>query len=74
MNNEKLKPCPFCGGKGKIKREMENDYWFDVPVTISFLFVKCTKCDAISKKFKISEKYIAVEKATEAWNRRVKNE
>lgn len=71
--HEKLKPCPFCGGKGKIKREMVNDYWFDDLVTIQFLFVKCTKCDAISKKIKISEKYIAVEKAIEAWNRRIDN-
>lgn len=68
-----LKPCPFCGGKGKIKREMENDYWFDVPVTIIHVFVKCKKCGAISKKFKISEKYITAEKAIEAWNRRAEN-
>lgn len=32
--NDQLKPCPFCGGKGKIKHEMSNDYLFDVPVTI----------------------------------------
>lgn len=69
-----LKPCPFCGGKSKIKHEMSNDYWLDVPVTIIHFFVKCKKCGAISKKFKISEKYIAAEKAIEAWNRRANND
>ena len=67
----KIIPCPFCGGKSKLKHEMNNDYLFDTPVTMIHFFVKCMKCGARSKMVRISEKYMAAEKAIEAWNRRV---
>ena len=62
MAEIKLKPCPFCGGQGKLETAGINN---------NYSFVKCKECGAGSRTFKISNEYCSDEKAAEAWNRRV---
>lgn len=59
---DELKPCPFCGGKAKLKiiysdaiAMMEKITWHKI---------SCTKCDCKIERFDVIE-------AIEAWNRRV---
>lgn len=59
---EELKPCPFCGGKGKFVDV--NGFW---------CVVICDKCNATSNSIQYSSEYTAKEKAIEAWNRRIDN-
>lgn len=63
MDEIKLKPCPFCGGKAVFK---------DIDSSCSY--VRCEKCGATGKTVKISKKYSSDEKAIEAWNGRVTND
>lgn len=60
MTENKLKLCPFCGGKAVLNNERNR--------TCSY--VKCTQCGAESGLVHISAEYCADERATEAWNRR----
>lgn len=57
-----LKPCPFCGGRGRIMRA-GNAY-----------VVRCKECGAQTARNFIKDwhrnKYIAQGNAAEAWNRR----
>lgn len=53
-----LKPCPFCGGKAKIRGEK---YWRP---RVSRNVI-CTKCFSNSGWFDTEEE------AAEAWNRRI---
>ncbi len=53
---EKLKPCPFCGGKARVKCSIKEDLWG----------VACYKCECCTKVF------FSEEEAIEAWNRRAK--
>lgn len=39
MNQDKLKPCPFCGGPGVFT--VERDAW-----DISHVWLQCNKCNA----------------------------
>ena len=55
---EKLKPCPFCGGRAV------EDHWEGF-MDESFYKIKCFKCEGQTKEYR---KY---EQAIEAWNRRV---
>ena len=57
MNNEKLKPCPFCGGEAEIveDRLYSDDYYAG----------RCKSCAATSI-FEFTK-----EEAVAAWNRRV---
>lgn len=57
---EKLKPCPFCGGKAK--------YIYQMPYNA----VQCTKCKVFEKTiFDRYEQQDGKEAAIKAWNRRV---
>ena len=62
---DKLKPCPFCGGKAKLAKQTVS-MWF---LQFDSYYVVCDNCGARSR--------IAVEvaeekdKAIEAWNMRV---
>ena len=67
MNEIKLKPCPFCGGKAKLELRS-----FDV--FISAATVVCTKCGARTNMIKPSCDYTAKDKAFKLWNRRVKEQ
>lgn len=62
---EKLKPCPFCGGKAFI----ENGY-----VGIDkVVFVECDECKVRMPNVYVRATYCANDKAAEVWNRRVEN-
>lgn len=65
--NIELKPCPFCGGKARIRKWKRDGY-----------VVRCKDCGAQGTPFYICEwhdtKYIAQGKAAEAWNRRENSE
>lgn len=61
--SDKLKPCPFCGGRAEI---------FEIDVDSGeFLFAKCQTCGATGKKVWASmQEERGRREATEAWNRR----
>lgn len=50
-----LKPCPFCGGEAKIHVGYDHSY------------VRCENQECLVK----TRRYDSIEKATDAWNRRV---
>jgi Lar family restriction alleviation protein len=60
---EELKPCPFCGGKARIRKLQKLVY-----------AVRCTDCGATSTSFGVKPwhdtVFIAQGQAIEAWNRR----
>lgn len=62
---EELKPCPFCGGKGKI---IHTKSGFDGR---GMSAVICEICGAKSENYPISFNYSSDEKAIGAWNRRI---
>jgi len=67
MRNEKLKPCPFCGGMA--------DFAKDYLCTESYIWIECTKCGARIAGVAEALDYCAKDKAIELWNkRRAKNE
>lgn len=53
--NDKLKPCPFCGGKAKLFED--KDY--------QIYSVTCTECDAGTNAYGIEQD------AIDAWNGRI---
>lgn len=58
MSEEKLKPCPFCGGEAILK----TNHGFNKEVISSFTY--CEECGVATRSY-------ALEKtAIEAWNRR----
>ena len=62
MEMEKLKPCPFCGGKAEMLISEYED-------SRKEYLVACTECDGIVERWRETE-----EEAVEQWNRRVNNE
>lgn len=58
---DKLKPCPFCGGKAELENSMRENC----------SRIKCTKCRVKTEAFIKSFKYSSDQLAAEAWNRRV---
>lgn len=61
-----LKPCPFCGGEAYM-------YYPDMELVAEYVEVRCRMCFARGGKRTARVDYCAVEKAAEAWNRRVDN-
>lgn len=78
---DKLKPCPFCGGKAKIVK-----YSQELPFSqeMNYFEVACTKCGIRpfhTEQVNLYDKsdYIEIEKkliskVVKKWNRRVENE
>ena len=73
---EKLKPCPFCGGEGKVKAAKKDYMGFTI-------WCECEKCCAQSCGYcpDIKDEDCAIEnidscrnKAIEAWNRRANDD
>ncbi|MGN0557871.1 MAG: Lar family restriction alleviation protein [Acutalibacteraceae bacterium] len=68
MVDEKLKPCPFCGGKA----EMFNGV--DYSTGKVTCFVRCTKCLSATSYYKDDKNnFDYMESAIAAWNRRFEN-
>lgn len=78
MTEIKLKPCPFCGAEAitqvaVIRSEIES-----CTADISFI-VSCSNC-YIGQRWDINDRdsfedaKTAMQKAIEAWNRRIENE
>jgi Lar family restriction alleviation protein len=55
----KLKPCPFCGGKSKIEGNTH------------YVWVECYDCKSQTNSFKTLSDCDASNKAISAWNTRV---
>lgn len=63
--SEKLKPCPFCGGKADIKREL------DVDLGGTFYSVQCRSCRASSgDKYASEDCPQLYEEVREKWDTR----
>lgn len=63
----KLKPCPFCGGEGKL-------VVYNAAAFKKESAVICQECFVRGPSVSVSPEYASSEKATEAWNRRVSDE
>ena len=67
IDEEKLKPCPFCGGKAELYESEAYNLKTEVKEKNIRWFVMCKQCTALTcgalKK-----------KAIEAWNRRTNDE
>lgn len=72
--SERLKPCPFCGGKAELtycKVPMERPY--GLPKYLGDLleaFVECTKCHAKTEYIRENIHICADEEAIKLWNKR----
>ena len=70
---EKLKPCPFCGGKPYLETHHRA---FIKAKTTRVAFVRCRECEARTQRFELTDfgrtsySEEASKKAIEAWNRR----
>lgn len=59
---DKLKPCPFCGGKDIIVRPVQY-----AGIVKTHFYVQCRECFARTRD------YATRPKAIEAWNRRAEH-
>lgn len=65
MNN-KLKPCPFCGGEARTGTKT-----FDIFNIAAYVY--CTRCNCRTRLIEASVNISARDKAVEIWNKRVEN-
>lgn len=59
MDEIKLKPCPFCGGKTVFNEDIYGD---------------CISCDECEIVFATSDLHTSKKQLAEAWNRRAEHE
>lgn len=71
MDDVKLKPCPFCGGKASLKFE---DGKFGWPPDLNY--VKCVECGARGSVYysDLRDELYKAKLAIAAWNRRSTDE
>lgn len=62
---QKLRECPFCGGKAEYRSTCAG---------AGYAYVKCTACNARTGYIALSFDYSTKDVAIEAWNRRVNDE
>ena len=62
-HEEMLKPCPFCGGKARIRVTRDIDFE-------SYYFVNCRKCEVKP----CTASHTNIKSAVKAWNKRGKTE
>lgn len=65
---DKLKPCPFCGGKAKVVIQDRKD-WREYYQTA---FIRCKDCWCRTGNFETSDGY--EKEMADVWNRRVNND
>jgi len=63
MEEEKLKPCPFCGSEGRIY-STERMTAYNIPISV--FWVECTSCSIA-----ITKKENSIPKAKKLWNTRI---
>lgn len=74
MMNE-LKPCPFCGGKPRIRDTGKDKLSYWVVDKMRIVMVECRKCWAMGGIFPTKNGVKkAKEDAIKAWNRRANDE
>lgn len=61
---DKLKPCPFCGGKAELEHSGDRP---------AFSYIRCTNCCLKSPGIMISFSKSSDEEAIANWNRRANN-
>jgi Lar family restriction alleviation protein len=66
--DNKLKPCPFCWGKARIRSV------YRALGEGKFVWPECEECGARMPDIFVKASYCANDKAVEAWNRRASNE
>ncbi len=64
---EKLKPCPFCGGKAEVVQ------WRDT-ADLNATWVTCMVCDAMIEHCHHKDQEIAKHQSIKAWNKRADHE
>jgi len=61
---EKLKPCPFCGGEGRIYSTSRMTA-YDIPISV--FWIECISCPTV-----IIKRETNITKAKKLWNTRIK--
>lgn len=63
MSAIRIRPCPFCGGKGRIKRNYSSGFYYTR--------VQCIVCDSQSRTYRnVEEVEVDDRLAISAWNLR----
>lgn len=73
LENIKLKPCPFCGGKAEIWMLNENGQSCRNALWAKDIYIECSTCHAASDTFEKTIDKNALEQAVSAWNQRKKD-
>ncbi len=70
LENIKLKPCPFCAGKAKIRLVNKHVQLCEDVCDAKSVYIECVECNASTENFESSIDKNALEQAVSAWNQR----